>query len=141
MRYILILIFTISALFGEAQSTNLGKEDCNIPPPKATDIKELCDCIAVKEKPVEKDKELFDFAFDKRLLNLAKADIEKDGYELIVKKLQCFWEKYKTLFRCRSTTFNVENGSLLKFAITESFMSFHESLVGTYGLDPLLAQE
>lgn len=80
-------------LIGAKSQTLKSTELCDMPPPKATDIKMLCDCIAIKEKPTGKDKEHFDYGFEKRLLTLSGADIEKDGFDLAFKKLQCYWAK------------------------------------------------
>ena len=103
--------------------------------PSASDIKSLCDCIAIKEKPTGRAAEHYDWAWERRLMALAGTSIETDGFDLATKKLQCFWEKYKTKFRCQSSTFNVERGSLLKFAICLNFTPLFETMVGNYGMD------
>ena len=105
------------------------------PPPKPTDIKALCDCISVHEKPTEADKPYFDYGYEKRLMNMAGADVTKESREACTEKISKWWDKYKTLFRCQSSSFDVEKGSILKFAVVQGFAPFLETIVGTYQMD------
>lgn len=110
-------------------------DSCHFKEPSLSDIKTLCDCVAIKEKPSGKAAEHYDWAWERRLMVLAGTSIETDGFDVATKKLRCFWEKYKTQFSCHSSTFNLERGSLLKFAISQNFTPMFETMVGTYGMD------
>jgi hypothetical protein len=105
------------------------------PAPKPTDYKAFCDSIAAKEKPLGNDQKLFDFAYEKRLMTLSCADVEKDGLEIATSKVGRMWSKYNKSFKCQSTEFNVPKGSVLKFALTHNFTPFLETIVSTYNLD------
>ena len=50
-------------------------------------------------------------------------------------KISKWWDKYKTLFCCQSSNFNVEKGGILKFAVVLGFAPFLETIVGTYQMD------
>jgi hypothetical protein len=105
------------------------------PAPKASDYKSFCDSIAAKEKPIGNDLKFFDFAYEKRLMTLSCADIEKDGKEAATEKVGKMWTKYNKSFKCQSSAFNVEKGNILKFALTQNFTPFLETIVSTYNLD------
>ena len=105
------------------------------PAPKETDYKEFCESIAAKEKPTGNDLKFFDFAYEKRLMKLSCADVEKDGKEAATEKVGRMWNKHSKNFKCQSTSFNVPKGSVLKFALTQNFTPFLETIVSTYNLD------
>jgi hypothetical protein len=66
---------------------------------------------------------------------LACAKIVVDNEETVKTKIQVWWNKYKSQCKCDSNTFNVPNGNILKFAISESQLDFIETLVLNYDLD------
>ncbi len=100
-----------------------------------SETRAMCDCIAIQEKPAEQDKEDFEYGFEKRLMNMAGANIPKDSREAATDKISKWWNKYKTLFRCYSISFNIENGSILKYSVIWGFKPFLENIVGLYNMD------
>ena len=90
----------VHALDPFAQTESTIKDDCECKPPTWEDTKPICDCITLREKAVGKDLEHFEYGYEVRLMKMAGADIEKDGRNAAYKKLQCFWNKYKTKFTC-----------------------------------------
>ena len=139
-KHFLIFLLCCSTSFLQAQvqtkTIDAVTDTAGIaPPPKPTDIKAFCDCIAIRETPTATDKEYFEYGFEKRLMDFAGANITKKSRESTTAKISKWWDKYKTLFRCNSSTFNVEKGSILKFAIVQGFEPFLETIVGTYQMD------
>ncbi len=105
------------------------------PAPKPTDYKAFCDSISIQEKPTNADKEYFSYGYEKRLMDLSCADVSKEPREVAAEKVSKMWSKYNKNFRCQSSTFNVEKGSVLKFAVVQGFAPFLETIVGTYQMD------
>lgn len=131
-KIIFTIIFLVHALHPFAQTTAFKADECDCKPPSESDIKTICDSITWQEKVTTKNLKYFVYGYEERLMQMAGADVEKDGMELATKKLQCFWDKYKTKFICN---FNLRVLSVLKLAFAESFSNFVETLAGTYGLD------
>ncbi len=103
--------------------------------PLSGDLKAMCDCISIHEKPTLADREHFDYGFEKRLMDFAGADVTKESRESATDKISRWWDKYKTLFRCNTMSFNLEYGSILKFAVAHGYAPFLETIVGTYQMD------
>jgi len=103
--------------------------------PNKFEAKSLGDSIAAKEKPTGTIAENFDWAFETRILNMAGIAFKDAHTDASMKILNDFWNKYKTRFSHWSTSFNIENGNILKFAITQNFTPFLETIVSTYQLD------
>ena len=68
-------------------------------------------------------------------MDLAGADVTKESRESCTEKISKWWNKYKTLVYCRSSTFDVTFGNVLKFAVVQDFAPFLETIVGTYQMD------
>jgi len=103
--------------------------------PEAEEAKQFSDSISIQEKPVGDNRLYFDYNYETRLMNMAGADVIKETREAAAEKISKWWNKYKTLFRSQSSTFNIENGSVLKFAVAKGFAPFLETIVGTYQMD------
>lgn len=66
---------------------------------------------------------------------MACINIGVDSEEVIKMKIQSWWAKYKLRCKCDSTTFNVPNGNILKFAVSQNQLDFIEVLSENYNLD------
>ena len=104
------------------------------PPPKTLDYKALCADIGSKTKVPEKEQTFYEYTYEKRILQLACVNIGVDDEETTKSKVQLFWNKYKTNCKCDSVTFGVQNGNILKFALSQSHPQFIETL-SAYGID------
>ena len=58
-----------------------------------------------------------------------------DDLETAKIKIQTWWNKYKTKCKCDSLGFNIPNGNLLKFSVSQSLPDVIDTMVSTYGLD------
>jgi hypothetical protein len=86
------VLFTIS--FGSlAQENQLTVDDCNCPKPSKDDLLNICHSIYVKQK--YDGTEPFVFEYQRRLWKAACVDPLKDTPEEAIKKIQCFWNKYR----------------------------------------------
>lgn len=103
--------------------------------PQATEAKEFSDSISIQEKPAGDNRSYFDYNYETRLMNMAGADVIKESREAATEKISKWWYKYKTLFFSQSSSFNLEKGSVLKFAVAKGFAPFLETIVGTYQMD------
>ena len=126
------IIFLTHTLHPFAQTVTNNKDDCDCKPPSNSDIKLICNSISLQDRVTGKDLKYFSFGYEVRLMEMAGANVDKDGIDIATEKLQCFWNKYKTMFICN---FNLSTGSVLKLAIAESFTTFVLNIAGTYGLD------
>lgn len=138
IKLLLFLFLLFNVLFCNAQTTNTTKaivlnNDC--PPPTAADYKSFCDSVALREKTPQEYSEYFEYGYEVRLMKLACADITTESREAVTEKISRFWDRYKQNFRCKSSSFNLDKGSVLKFAVELGFAPFLETIVGTYQMD------
>ncbi|HEY8690633.1 MAG TPA: hypothetical protein VIM07_15455, partial [Chitinophagaceae bacterium] len=69
------------------------------------------------------------------LWEVACAVMGVDDLETAKIKIQTWWNKYKTKCKCDSLGFNIPNGNLLKFSVSQSLPDVIDTMVSTYGLD------
>jgi len=134
----LFLFILFSVLFSNAQTTTAKKisvldNDC--PPPAANDYKALCLDISSRAKVSAKEQAFYEYTYEKRVLQLACINLELDDEETIKNKVQLFWNKYKTNCKCDSVAFGLQNGNILKFALSQNMPSVIETLASSYELD------
>lgn len=110
---------------------NLG-DTCLQPKPNV--YKALCADIGSDSKVSSNEREYYEYTYEKRILLLACVNVKLDDEETIKKKVQLFWNKYKTNCVCDSITFGVQNGNILKFALSKSRPQVIETLTA-YGCD------
>ena len=122
---------TVATYADPANDTTLS----NCPEPTVSDVKAFCDCISIQELAADYDKAYFEYGYEARLANMACADYKNESQEAVAAKISKWWNKYKTKFGCQSSAFNVDRGSVLKFAVVQGFKPFLETIVGTYGMD------
>lgn len=97
--------------------------------------KAICGDIAARTKAPAKESQYYEFYYEKRLFQMACVNIGIDDEETTIKKLQIFWNKYKTKFKCSSLDFEIPNGNLLKFALSQQMPDLIESLAQIWNLD------
>ena len=97
-------------------------DTCNVP--KDIDFKAVC-----------ADIEYFEYYYEKRILELSCVNVRTDDVENVKRKVQKWWNKFKTKCKCDSLSFGLSNGNLLKFALAQNYPDFVETLASTYGCD------
>lgn len=111
------------------------KDGINIPQPQESDYKLLCAHIGTRAKASTETKYFTEYAYEQKLLEMACFNLDLDDEEVAKKKIQIFWNKYKTSCKCDALSFQVQNGNLLKFAISQNMPGVVETLADTYDLD------
>jgi hypothetical protein len=136
IKMVAIKMYTI--VRNDLNDTILQKENDTIPPFSDATFtswnKLWCGDIVTKSKVPESEMEFFEYLYEKRLWQMAGVIISKDDETTVKNKIQKWWNKYKTRCKCDSTTFNVPNGNILKFAISQNQPQFAEFL-SDYELD------
>lgn len=102
---------------------------------KNSDYKAICGDIAARNRIQGPDAKYYEFHYEKRIWDLSCADPHVDTEEVSKQKIGIMWNKYKKDFKCDSLEFNVQNGNLLKFSISQSMPEVIETLAITLGLD------
>ena len=95
------------------------------PCPNRKMLKNLCMMISGRTKnhdPATSEK--YPFMYQKRLLEAGCVDLLKDSEEVIYEKIRKAWLMYESDLKCNSTTFDLRDGHLLKYAINETFEDF-----------------
>jgi antitoxin component YwqK of YwqJK toxin-antitoxin module len=111
------------------------KDGLNIPEPQEGDYKAVCADISARTKSPAALAEFIEYYYEKRFLEMACVNIGIDNEETAKKKLQLFWNKYKTKCKCDTLDFSISNGNFLKFSISQKMPEVIELLADTYGLD------
>ena len=112
---------------------NGQKNGINIPEPNDYEIRLLCSGAANRLKP--KDINNYVIHFEERLAIMSGVNVDKDSREVIIKKIQTFWNAYKTNCKCDALSFKVPNGNFLKFLVSVNMISELELLTDEYKLD------
>lgn len=113
-------------------NANVEVNDCSAP--IDLDYQALCADIGSKAKVSSRELKYYVYTFEKRILKLSCVNLEVDDEETIIRKVQSFWNKYKTKCKCDSLQFNLSNGNILKFAISQNMFIFIET-IASYELD------
>lgn len=109
------------------------KNGINCPEPTEWDYLYLCNTISNRIKPNDATNYLT--GYEEKLGLLAAVDAKKDNPEDIKKKMQNFWNAYKTKCKCDAINFIVPNGNILKFLVEQNMFDTQEILIEEYGLD------
>ncbi|HEY8690631.1 MAG TPA: hypothetical protein VIM07_15445 [Chitinophagaceae bacterium] len=105
------------------------------PPPTKSDYLVLCAYVATAVKAPANEKQYYEYYYEKKLWEMAGIKIGVDNEETVKKKLQLFWNKYKTSCKCDALNFGLPNGNLLKYALSQNMPGLIETLADTYMLD------
>ena len=124
------------SLFQVASFVTKSSEEGICPKPSADNFKELC---ANVNRPLpsetENYKKNFSYNWEKRLWDISCVS-PGDDEEIAISKIQTMWSKYKNSFVCNeNSAFPLTNGSILKYAVHQSFWHMINTLVDTYELD------
>lgn len=103
--------------------------------PTEFDCKALCGDIGSRTKAPQEEIEYYQFYYEKRLWELAGVNSKVDSEAEIIRKVGILWKKYKKRFKCDSLEFGVQNGNILKFAISMNMFQVVELLGSAYSLD------
>jgi hypothetical protein len=131
-KYFLLLL--LISFYGATKATAVAEND-TIPHLKNSDVKMMFADIVVKSKVTGTAMDTVEYTYEKRWWDMAGAKMGIDNEETAKKKIQLWWDKYKTSCTFSTVGFNVENGNILKYAVCQSFLDFIETMVLNYDLD------
>lgn len=119
------------ANLNELEKVAVLADEC--PAPDKVNYAKFCSYTKDKKR-ASADSELT-FLFEQEMLKMSCAVEGKDSPEVIKKKTNAMWNKYRTNFACDSLGFNVPNGNVLKFAMNFNFPDFIYLMVDNYDFD------
>lgn len=105
------------------------------PAPKPKDYLYICDEITSKRNTDEKYFDKFTMMYEQKMWEMPCAFPHTDSVPEATIKINRMWNKYKLDFKCDTLGFNVPQGNVLKFAISDGYETFIETIVENYGLD------
>lgn len=104
-------------------------------PDPGNDVRQLCDYLVLQTKARGTATDTVEYFYEQLLWEFACAKMGVDDLETAKKKIQVFWNRYKTKCTCNSVNFPVKDGSVLKYSINHKFLEFIDMLVTNYELD------
>lgn len=108
-------------LVAALQKAAKAEESANCP--NQTKLEGLCYAVGDKSKletPIGKIR----FAYQKKFLEASCVNVDSDSPEVVQSKVAKMWSKFRDKLVCNSVSFDVENGSILKFAVANKFDEF-----------------
>jgi hypothetical protein len=91
--------------------------------PNPKKLKNICMYVDGKQEDSESLKG-YSFVYQKRLLEAACVDVEKDSEEVVADKVRKMWKQFEPQLVCNSLKFDVMNGSIVKYASIVMFDAF-----------------
>jgi hypothetical protein len=133
MKKLLIICLLVTTAFTSQAQEEKKVEDCDCPEPTKVDISDLCYEI-YKKKAASDDSEL-SYKYAEVLWRISCAKDGVDNLETARKKIQCMWNKYRTMFSCDLPGTSVPKGNITKFSLDINFSVFLLDAVKDYKLD------
>jgi hypothetical protein len=109
--------------------------DIGVLAPTKRDAIALAADVGSKAKVPVQENIYYEYTYEKRLLQLAGVDVVVDSEETITKKVKSYWNRYKKRFIGNTVGFGLQNGNLLKFALSQNLPEVVETLASTYECD------
>src|SRR5690606_25399298 len=119
------LFFLILALpcFVFAQTNPATTEANTEPCPNPKKLRAMCEMVGDWTKDSEPQGK-YEYLYQRRFLEAACVDLEKDSKEEMSKKISRVWKENEDKLICNNTQFEMGNGNIIKFAIDKSFDTF-----------------
>jgi hypothetical protein len=88
-------------------------------------MRNVCMMIGSRTVP-EEDGTRFKYMYQQRFYEAANVDTTKDNVETAAKKIAAMWKIYQAtgLEGCNASTFDIREGNLLKYAVSDKFDDF-----------------
>lgn len=91
--------------------------------PNERDLKVLCNQISGRVNDRD-DSNYYSYSYQEIIYEASCADFVNDSEEEISRKVNALWERYPQHFYCASPQFDLQGGSILKFAVKKGFSDF-----------------
>lgn len=86
-------------------------------------LRGLCMYVGSKEKIPGRDGR-YVWGYQRQIFEAAKVDTLTDNADMIASKVSRMWAKYEPFLECKSTQFDITNGSIIKYAVNMKFEEF-----------------
>ncbi len=93
----------------------------------------LCDSVATKARAAPESG--FRYEYERIVFAAAKLDAAVRSQSAALKPLRDYWRANLPLFRCRSTTFEILDGNVLKYAISSGSYHVLKNAASVWKLD------
>jgi hypothetical protein len=91
--------------------------------PNPKKIKNMC--LFVSERSIDREPVgRFRYLYKRKILEAACVDIGKDDEQVVAQKVQKAWKTFENELICNSVRFDIINGSIIKFAVSQNFYDF-----------------
>lgn len=91
--------------------------------PNERDLKVLCGQISGMVNDRD-ESNYYSYSYQEIIYEASCADFVNDSEEEIARKVNLMWNKYEKNMHCNSPQFDVQGGSILKFAVQKKFSDF-----------------
>lgn len=120
--------------FSFTVSSQISNKDCDCPQPTAEQFSNLC--VAIYQKNEASKYPNASFQYQEVLWEMACVDPLNDSKEERTKKIQCVWNKYRTLFRCYGYPTSIaSDANVTKFSMDTGFTPFLTDCIRYNNLD------
>lgn len=86
--------------------------------------------MAVSERSLDKDAaSQFKYLYQRKFAEAACVDLDKDDKNAANQKIQKMWVAFEDRLICNSLQFDIQNGSIVKFAINQYFEAFLDDVI------------
>jgi hypothetical protein len=138
MKFPLLAVFLLSIFFSTAQDTHTQYKTMikekgiteawkfAIENEKEFNLKRLrglCMYVGSKEKIPGRDGR-YVWGYQRRIFEAAGVDTLKDNTDEIARKISRMWNRYEPFLECKSTQFDITDGSIIKYAVNMKFEEF-----------------
>ena len=129
----LLTLCLLMITFFTSQAQENQTEICDCPEPEKVDYAQICAYSHDKLRAIEPSD--FLYRFEQKIVEISCVDLKNDSKEIIIEKVNCMWNKYKTKFSCDSLGFHIPNGNILKFTLNFNFADFIYYMGDNYNVD------
>lgn len=120
-KLVTIWLLLATAFTSKAQEKPIT---CDCPPPTAEQFSNVCVSIYQKSDAHHSDSGA-SFSYQEDIWKMSCVDSANDSKEVIIKKIQYMWNKYRESFRCYGYPTSIASDSnILKFSLDTGFTPF-----------------
>lgn len=107
-------------------------QDRNAPSPPATaaagcaneaKLRGICAAVSTRER-VGSGMQRYPYRYMRKILEASCVDVENDSDDVIANKVSAMWARNADKLTCTDTSFDVEKGSIIKYAVNAKFDLF-----------------
>lgn len=102
--------------------------------PNIAKLDGLCSSINSQTKD-SSNGEPYKYYYQRKILEAACVDASKDSPEEISQKVQAMWKAFNEKLTCNTPSFNVPNGSVLKYAVNMNSYDFLDDAIKRWKVD------